>query len=52
VVEAFKVAEAKYNAAFTVSVVGEVRLVREVIVDVPSWCCPSINSDMKLVQSD
>jgi hypothetical protein len=36
VVEALTVAEAKYNAAFNVSVVGEVKLPRETIVEVPS----------------
>jgi hypothetical protein len=44
VVEALTVAEAKYNAAFNVSVVGEVRLPRETIVEVPSWCWANISS--------
>jgi len=38
VVLALTVADAKYNAAFTVSVVGAVKLPRETIVEVPSWC--------------
>jgi hypothetical protein len=44
VVEALTVAEAKYNAAFKVSVVGEVKLPRETIVEVPSWCWANISS--------
>jgi hypothetical protein len=38
VLAALMVADAKYKAALTVSVVGEVKLVRETIVEVPSWC--------------
>jgi len=30
-----------------VSVVGEVREVRDTIVTVPSWCNPTISSDLK-----
>jgi hypothetical protein len=36
VVAALTVAEAKYSAALKVSVVGEVKLVRDTIVDVPN----------------
>jgi hypothetical protein len=48
VVEALIEALARYKAAFTVSGVGAVRLPRDVIVAVPSWCIPSHCSDLKL----
>ena len=44
VVDALTVAEVRYNAAFNVSVVGEVKLPRETIVEVPSWCWANISS--------
>jgi hypothetical protein len=52
VVAAFIVAEAKYRAALKVSVVGEVKLERETIVEVPNWCWPSISSLMNDVHID
>jgi len=42
------VAETRYNAALTVSVVGEVSDVRETSVAAPSWCSPRIHSCLKL----
>jgi hypothetical protein len=44
VVEALMVADARYRAALSVSVVGEVKLPRDTMVEVPSWCWPSISS--------
>jgi len=46
------VAEAKYKAALSVSVVGEVKLPRDTMVEVPSWCWPSISSLINEVHID
>jgi hypothetical protein len=52
VVAALIVAEAKYNAAFSVSVVGAVKLPRETIVEAPSWCWANISSPRNEVAID
>jgi hypothetical protein len=52
VVEALMVADAKYNAALTVSVVGAVKLVRETRVTAPSCWPPTNRSPINEVHID